>query len=87
MAEPSLIEYPLDFPLKIMGKNEPGFAAMVIGIVRRHAPDFDEETVELRRSKKSSYLSITCTIRAVSREQLDALYIELNDQPGVVMVL
>lgn len=87
MADPSLIEYPLDFPLKIMGKNEPGFAAAVVEIVRRHAPDFDESTVELRRSKKSNYLSITCTIRALSREQLDALYMELNDQPSVVMVL
>jgi putative lipoic acid-binding regulatory protein len=87
MADPSLIEYPLDFPLKIMGKNEPGFAGTVVEIVRRHAPDFEESTVELRRSKKSSYLSITCTIRAVSREQLDALYMELNDQVSVVMVL
>ena len=87
MADPSLIEYPLDFPLKVMGKNEPGFAGRVVEIVRRHAPDFDESTVELRRSKKSSYLSITCTIRAVSREQLDALYMELNDQVSVVMVL
>ena len=87
MADPSLIEYPLDFPLKIMGKNEPGFANAVVEVVRRHAPDFDESTVELRRSKKSSYLSVTCTIRAVSREQLDALYVELNDQPNVVMVL
>jgi putative lipoic acid-binding regulatory protein len=87
MADPSLIEYPLDFPLKIMGKNEPRFAGTVVEIVRRHAPDFDESTVELRRSKKSSYLSITCTIRAVSREQLDALYMELNDQASVVMVL
>jgi len=87
MADPSLIEYPLDFPLKIMGKNEPRFAGTVVEIVRRHAPDFDESTVELRRSKKSSYLSITCTIRAVSREQLDALYMELNDHANVVMVL
>jgi putative lipoic acid-binding regulatory protein len=87
MPDPTLIEYPLDFPIKIMGKNGPGFANAVVEIVRRHAPDFDAASVELRRSKKSSYLSITCTIRAVSREQLDALYTELNDQADVVMVL
>ena len=87
MAEPSLIDYPLDFPIKIMGKNEPGFAEAITQIVHRHAPDFDQTTVELRKSKKSNYLSITCTIHAVSREQLDALYIELNDHPNVVMVL
>jgi putative lipoic acid-binding regulatory protein len=87
MPDPTLIEYPLDFPIKIMGKNGPGFANAVVEIVRRHAPDFDAASVELRQSKKSSYLSITCTIRAVSREQLDALYTELSDQADVVMVL
>ena len=87
MPEPSLIEYPLDFPVKIMGKNEPGFVNAIVEIVQRHAPDFNAESVELRRSKKSSYLSITCVILAESREQLDALYIDLNDYPGVVMVL
>jgi hypothetical protein len=84
---PDLIEYPLDFPLKVMGRNEPGFVDAVVGLVRSHAPDLDEATVELRRSKKSNYLSVTCVIRAVSREQLDALYTELNDHPNVVMVL
>ena len=70
-----------------MGRNEPGFVEAVVGIVRRHAPEFDDATVELRRSQKKSYLSVTCIIRAASREQLDALYIELNDHPNVVMVL
>jgi putative lipoic acid-binding regulatory protein len=51
MPEPSLIEYPLDFPVKIMGKNEPGFVNAIVEIVRRHAPDFNAESVELRRSK------------------------------------
>jgi hypothetical protein len=55
--------------------------------VRRHAPDFDPETVQLRPSRQGSYLSITCVVRATSREQLDTLYQELCDHPGVVMVL
>ena len=84
---PDLIEYPLDFPLKVMGRNEPGFVDAVVRIVRTHAPDLDDATVELRRSKKNSYLSVTLVIRALSREQLDALYTELNDHPNVVMVL
>jgi len=84
---PDLIDYPLDFPLKVMGRNEPGFVDAVVGIVRNHAPDLDDATMELRRSKKNSYLSVTLVIRAVSREQLDALYTELNDHPNVVMVL
>ena len=87
MPEPSLIEYPTDFPIKVMGKNEPGFEAAVIDAVLRHAPDFDPQTILVRPSKKDTYLSITCEIQAVSREQLDALYMELNALPMVVMML
>ena len=66
------------------GRN---FAQAVLAIVKRHAPDFDEANMEVRISKKNTYLSLTCTIRAVSREQLDALYQELCDHPMVTMVL
>jgi uncharacterized protein len=81
------IEYPLDFPIKVMGRREPRLVQTIVDIVKRHAPEFDPATVELRPSKKNSYLSVTCTIRATSREQLDALYRELCDHPAVVMVL
>ena len=85
--EPSLIEYPLDFPIKVLGRNQPGFGDAVVAIVRQHAPEFDPATVEMRPSKKNTYLSLTVVIRAVSRAQLDALYIALNEHPMVVMVL
>lgn len=85
--EPSLIEYPSDFPLKILGHTRPGFAQEVLKVVKRHAPDFDDTTMEMRPSKKGKYLSVTCVIRATSREQLDTLYQELCDLPQVVMVL
>lgn len=87
MENPSLIEYPTDFPLKVMGRREPRLVQTIVDIVQKHAPDFDPSTVEMRASKKNSYLSVTCTIRATSREQLDALYGELCDHPSVVMVL
>lgn len=83
----SLIQYPTDFPIKVMGRREPRLVQTIVGIVQRHAPDFDAATVEMRTSKKNSYLSVTCTVRATSREQLDALYRELCDHPSVVMVL
>ncbi len=86
-AEESLIEYPCDFPIKIMGKTTPGFAQTIVELVRRHAPDFEASGVEMRTSKQSKYLSVTCTVRATSREQLDTLYKELCDHPLVVMVL
>jgi putative lipoic acid-binding regulatory protein len=86
-ADAQLLEYPCDFPLKILGHTQPGFAQAVIDIVKRHAPDFDGATVELRASNRRKYLSVTCVIRATSREQLDGLYQELCDHPMVVMVL
>jgi len=87
MAEASLIEYPCDFPIKILGHTRAGFAQTILEVVRRHAPDFDGATMEMKSSKHGKYLSVTCTIRANSREQLDGLYRELCDHPLVVMVL
>jgi putative lipoic acid-binding regulatory protein len=83
----SLIDYPCEFPIKIMGHTRAGFAQNVLEIVKRHAPDFDGATMEMRASKQGKYLSITCTINATTREQLDGLYKELCDHPMVVMVL
>ncbi len=83
----SLIEYPCDFPLKILGNTQPGFAQAILGVVKQHAPDFDDASLTMRTSKKGKYLSVTCVVRATSREQLDALYQSLCDHPMVVMVL
>ncbi len=85
--KPTLIEYPCDFPIKIMGQDEQGFTQSILMIVKRHVPNFDEASLETRISKKNKYLSLTCTVRAISRTQLDALYQELCDHPMVVMVL
>jgi putative lipoic acid-binding regulatory protein len=87
METESLIQYPTDFPIKVMGRREPRLVQTIVGIVQRHAPDFDPASVEMRASKKNSYLSVTCTVNATSREQLDALYRDLCDHPSVVMVL
>ena len=83
----SLIEYPCDFPLKILGNTQPGFAQAILAVVKQHAPEFDDASLTMKTSKKGKYLSVTCVIRATSREQLDALYQALCDHPMVVMVL
>jgi uncharacterized protein len=87
MTGESLIEYPCDFPIKILGHTRAGFAQAMLEVVRRHAPDFDGAAMEMRSSRRGKYLSVTCVIRATSREQLDNLYRELCDHPMVVMVL
>jgi putative lipoic acid-binding regulatory protein len=83
----SLIEYPSDFPLKIFGEAKPEFAQTIAEVVLAHAPDFDSSTIEMRSSSNSRYISLTCTIRATSREQLDNLYRALTSHPLVKMVL
>lgn len=87
LAEGSALAFPCEFPIKVMGRKQRRFVQAVSDIVRRHAPDFDPATLAMRPSRQGRYLSVTCVVRATSREQLDALYQELCDQPGVVMVL
>jgi putative lipoic acid-binding regulatory protein len=83
----SLIEYPCDFPIKVMGSHVEGFAAAVIAVCRHFDPALDESKVELRPSKGGNYLGVTVTVRATSREQLDELYRTLSTHPMVKVVL
>lgn len=83
----TLLEFPCDFPLKIMGRRTDDFAQLMVAIVLRHAPDFIAESVEMRASSGGNYLALTCTLRATSKQQLDALYRELSAHPLVKVVL
>lgn len=88
MSEPdSLLEFPCDFPIKVMGAARDDFAQAVVTVVRAHAPDFDAASLEMRASGKGNYLAVTCTVRATSREQLDNLYRDLSSHPYVKIVL
>lgn len=83
----SLLEFPTRFPIKIMGRRADDFAQTVLAIVQRHAPDFDAASLEMRASREGNYLSLTATINATSRAQLDALYRELSGHPSISIVL
>lgn len=85
--EDSLIDYPCDFPIKVLGQSQQGFAQAVMEVVVRHDPDFQAGTMQMKSSSRARYISLTCTVRATSRGQLDALYQDLCDHPMVVMVL
>ena len=86
-SDSSPLQFPTDFPIKIMGKRVEDFAQQIVAVVQAHAPDFDPATLELRSSSAGNYLSVTATIRATSREQLDALYRALTSHPLVQVVL
>ena len=83
----SLLTFPCAFPIKVMGRTQDGFAQAILDVVNRHAPDFDAATLEMRASSAGKYLSLTCTINASSREQLDNLYRDLSSHPMVALVL
>ena len=85
--EQSLIEYPSSFPIKVLGHNVDGFLDAVVMVARQFDPGFDAATVEQRPSKGNTYLGITITITATSREQLDELYRTLSTHPMVKVVL
>jgi putative lipoic acid-binding regulatory protein len=83
----SLIDYPCDFPIKIMGAMQDTFAQTMVDVVISHDPEFHAGKLEMRPSTKGNYLSLTVTVRATSREQLDNLYRALSSHPMVKIVL
>ena len=83
----SLIEYPSEFPIKVMGLMQESFAQTIVEVVILHDPTFHAGKMEMRPSTKGTYLSLTVTILAVNREQLDNLYRALSSHPMVKMVL
>jgi len=86
-AGDSPLSFPCAFPIKVMGRTQDGFAQAVLQVVQRHAPDFDAATLEMRASSGGNYLSLTATINATSRAQLDDLYRDLSSHPMVKLVL
>ncbi len=87
MSTESLIEYPSDFPIKIMGAMHDAFAQTMLELVVLHDPEFDAAKMDMRPSSNGNYLAITVTVRATSREQLDNLYRALSGHPMVKVVL
>ncbi|MBP9218977.1 MAG: DUF493 family protein [Sterolibacterium sp.] len=87
MTSDSLLEFPCDFPIKIMGARHDDYARTILDIVLRHFPEYDAQGMEMRPSAKGNYLALTCTVRALSQAQLDALYRELSGHPMVKVVL
>lgn len=85
--EETLLEFPCEFTIKAMGLATPEFDALVVEIVHRHAPDLGEGAVRTRASKGGKYLSVTVTVNATSKKQLDTIYQALTDHELVLMSL
>ncbi len=83
----SLMTFPCDFPLKVIGQDDNNFDSVVMTIVRKHCQDVTDNHVSARPSKQGKYLALTVNIVAQSQMQLDALYSELSGHKQVMMVL
>ena len=82
-----VFDFPCRFPIKIMGREEPGFTAHVLNLIAPHVDDIDADDIKMRASKQGQYVSITVTINAVSREQLDLVYTRLTSSERILFVL
>ena len=87
MTEDSLIEFPCDFPIKMMGHDTPDFRATARSLVERHAGPLTDDRIQAAQSRTGRFVSITITIHARSREQLDAIYQDLTAHDDVLMAL
>lgn len=74
----TLHKFPCEFPIKAMGRNCPEMEMAVLEIMNRHVPDLGEGAIKSRPSSKGNYIAITVTIIAKSKDQLDAIYMELT---------
>lgn len=85
--EDSIMSFPCQFPIKAMGMAEEGFDVLVVGIIRKHAPDLSEGAIKSRLSQEGKYISVTVVVEAESRQQLDNIYLELTAHERVLMAL
>jgi len=81
------LEYPVSFPLKVIGLDEPDFEDFVVGIVRVHIPELLEENITSKLSNGNKYRSVSLQFIAESRAQVDALYAELSSHKRILMIL
>ena len=86
-TQESLIEYPSDFPIKVMGATHIDFAATIVDVVLEFDPTFHIGRLDERPSAKGNYTGLTVTVRATSRAQLDDLYRALSAHPMVKIVM
>jgi uncharacterized protein len=86
-ADDTNLKFPCDFPIKIVGVANDEFEISVLTIFRQHFPDLSETAISARHSRDNKYLSLTVTVHAHSKEQLDKLYQDLTACEQVLMAL
>lgn len=86
-ATSSLMEFPCEFPIKVMGKHSAEFRGLVVGLVEAHTGELQADRVSSRLSGQGRYVALTITVTARSQEQLDNIYRALTECEHVLMSL
>ena len=85
--EPPKIEFPCDYPIRVMGDAHDEFVDRVFEIMQVHAPEIERESVKTRPSSKGTFVSVHIIIRATGVEQLEAIHADLQAYASVKMVI
>jgi len=85
--QPPKIEFPCDYPIKVVGHATSDYRDFVVEVVRKHAPDLDDAKIAVIDSRNGKFQSIRLIIRATGADQLDAIFQELKASGRVQMVL
>ena len=85
--EDTIMKFPCQFPIKVMGIASDNFDIVIFNIIKKHVPYLSEDAIKSRLSQKGNYVSVTVTIEAESREQLDNIYYDLTEHKMVLMAL
>jgi uncharacterized protein len=83
----TLIEFPCDFPIKVMGETHADFTSEIIKTIQTQIPSFNASKIEMRGSSGGKYISLTCTVYVTSKPQLDDIYRALTSHPMVKVTL
>ena len=83
----TLIEFPCDFAIKVMGEAKENFSEAIIQIIKKHYVNFNASEIEMKGSNNGKYISLTCNIYVTSQKQLDKIYIDLSNSPMTKFVL
>lgn len=87
MSDDSALEFPCDFPVKMMGRDTPEFRATARALVEKHAGAVEDDAIQATLSRNGRFVSVTVTITATSRAQLDAIYEDVTAHDDVLMAL
>ena len=87
MNSESLLEFPCDFPIKMMGRDTPGFRSTARALIEKHTGPLDDCAIQTAQSRNGRFVSITVTVCAQSQQQLDNIYREVSSSDEVLMAL